>query len=139
MPGVAETPCQFGAPMSEVASSRKLVPVAGQERVTLFPVRSMLNEWGMCQSAIRVDVLSPAPVKPPPANNSVPVEANANVPPPHMPIPRADHWEPSHLAIVLAFTPPMLMKEPPAYRSAPFETNDWTALAAPPISCQLDP
>src|SRR5437867_5189615 len=139
MLGVPETACQSGAPRAEAASSRKFVPVAGHERVTLFPARSMFNECGMCQRAIRVDVVPPAPVKPPPANNSVPVEANASVPPPHMPLPRADHWEPSHLAMALAFTPPILMKEPPAYKSAPFGTNDWTALAAPPMSSQLDP
>src|SRR6266540_2526109 len=139
MSGVPETPCQFGAPRCDVASSRKFVPVEGHESPRSFPVRWMLKEWGMCQSAIRVDVLSPAPVKSPPANNSVPVEANASMPPPHIPLPRADQLEPSHLAMTLALTPPILINEPPTYKSAPFGTNASTELAAPPMFSQLAP
>ena len=36
-----------------------------------------------------------------------------------MPEPKADQALPSHLAMLLAATPPAVVKSPPAYRSVP--------------------
>src|SRR5437867_4434806 len=98
MLGLPETPCQFDAPSSEVASSRKFVPVAGQDSVTSFPVRTIFNEWGMCQRAILLAGLAPAMLNGPPAKTSEPFAAKPQTAapsgPPPIPLPKG-HQEPS--------------------------------------------
>src|SRR6266540_565672 len=113
MLGVLETHCQFGARRSDVASSRKFVPVAGHERVTLFPLRWMLNECGICQSASLFDGLPPTTVNRPPRINSEPVLTSASGGLSAVPLPKGDQVFPSHFATPRALTPPMERNGPP--------------------------
>src|SRR5262245_3349066 len=133
-------------PSSNTSSALTIEPLA----VIPLPNAAQLDPFHL---AMRFAAAPPALVKDPPAYNAGPVPSSSaastrtSADAGATPLPTGAQLAPSHLARLLAATPPALVKFPPAYSAGPvpssYTASAWTNVEPPviplPSDDQLEP